>query len=132
MPNHGTEQSPNTVVTLHGRPQKYKFQIDGVFLWSTGSWDVLAVYPESTTAEGSYFDPVVADIVRAHNTAAQAAGHAFMAPSRAARWGDRHVTCRSVAKSDQIWRSCKGPPCASATSDRIMCLTGFWTSSFTT
>jgi predicted alpha-1,6-mannanase (GH76 family) len=65
--------------------QKYKFRIDGVFLWSTGSWDVLAVYPESTTADGSYFDPVVAEIIEKHNAAAKAAGHEFMAPTRAAR-----------------------------------------------
>ena len=65
--------------------QKYKFQIDGVFLWSTGSWDVLAVYPESTAQDGSYFDPVVAGIIETHNRAAKAAGHEFMAPTRAVR-----------------------------------------------
>lgn len=56
--------------------------MDGCFLWSTGSWDILAVYPESTTTEGSYFDPVVAQIVDRHNSAAQEAGHAFIAPLR--------------------------------------------------
>ena len=85
-----------------GLPQKYKFQIDGVFLWSTGSWDVLAVYPESTTAEGSYFDPVVAEIIAAHNAGAQAAGHAFMAPSRAARW----VLLFGVISKQPVRRHC--------------------------
>lgn len=28
---------------------------------------MLAVYPESTSSEGSYFDPVVADIIARHN-----------------------------------------------------------------
>ena len=41
--------------------------MDGCYLWSTGSWDVLAIYPESTSSEGSYFDPVVADIIAQHN-----------------------------------------------------------------
>ena len=47
--------------------QKWRYRVDGCFLWSTGSWDVLAVYPESTSSEGSYFDPVVADIIARHN-----------------------------------------------------------------
>ena len=67
--------------------QKYKFQVDGCFLWSTGSWDALAVYPESATDEGSYFDPVVAQIIDAHNSAARKEGHAFIAPSRDAARG---------------------------------------------
>lgn len=32
-----------------------------------GSWDVLGIYPESTNAQGSYRDPAVVDMVRAHN-----------------------------------------------------------------
>ena len=45
--------------------------MDGCFLWSTGSWDVLAIYPESTSADGSYFDPVVAKIISSHNKKAR-------------------------------------------------------------
>ena len=62
--------------------QKHKYKVDGCFLWSTGSWDVLAVYPESTNSEGSYLDPVVADIIDRHNSAARKAGHSFIAPTR--------------------------------------------------
>lgn len=47
--------------------QRWRYRVDGCYLWSTGSWDVLAVYPESTSTEGSYFDPVVADIIAKHN-----------------------------------------------------------------
>ena len=47
--------------------QRWRYRVDGCFLWSTGSWDVLAVYPESTSVDGSYFDPVVADIISTHN-----------------------------------------------------------------
>lgn len=61
---------------------KFKYKVDGCFLWSTGSWDILAVYPESTTTEGSYFDPVVAQIIDGHNSVAREAGHAFIAPTR--------------------------------------------------
>lgn len=47
--------------------QQWRYRVDGCYLWSTGSWDVLAIYPESTSSEGSYFDPVVADIIAKHN-----------------------------------------------------------------
>ena len=63
----------------------FKYKVDGCFLWSTGSWDILAAYPESSTTEGSYFDPVVAQIIDRHNSAAREAGHAFIAPSRDSR-----------------------------------------------
>lgn len=49
------------------RAQRWRYRVDGCYLWSTGSWDVLAIYPESTSSEGSYFDPVVADIIAKHN-----------------------------------------------------------------
>jgi len=65
--------------------QRWRYRVDGCFLWSTGSWDVLAVYPESTSTEGSYFDPVVANIIATHNKKAREDGHAFLAPSRVAK-----------------------------------------------
>ena len=64
------------------RADLFKYKVDGCFLWSTGSWDILAVYPESNNSEGSYFDPVVAQIIDRHNSAAREAGHAFIAPTR--------------------------------------------------
>lgn len=65
--------------------QRYRYRVDGCFLWSTGSWDVLAIYPESTSSDGSYFDPTVNDIIKKHNTKAHLDGHAFVAPSRIAK-----------------------------------------------
>ena len=43
------------------------YQIMACHLWSLSSWDVLAIYPESTTDEGSYLDPIVAKKVQLHN-----------------------------------------------------------------
>ncbi len=55
-----------------GNARRYKYQVDAAFLWNQSSWDVQAVYPESTTAEGSYRDPVIVDMINKHNTAAMA------------------------------------------------------------
>lgn len=43
------------------------YQIKACHLWSQSSWDVLGIYPESTTYEGSYLDPTVARKVQLHN-----------------------------------------------------------------
>lgn len=43
--------------------------VSSVFIWSMASWDVLGVYPESTTSEGSYRDPDVLAALAAYNTA---------------------------------------------------------------
>ncbi|GIL64350.1 hypothetical protein Vafri_18320, partial [Volvox africanus] len=40
------------------------------FLWGMGSWDVLGIYPESTTPQGTYRDPTVVKAVQAHNARA--------------------------------------------------------------
>lgn len=45
-----------------------------MFIWSLASWDVLGVYPESTTAEGSYYDAAVGALVRRHNAAVRGIG----------------------------------------------------------
>lgn len=47
-----------------------------MFIWSMASWDVLAVYPESTTEEGSYRDTAVAAAVTAYNSAVRTAAAA--------------------------------------------------------
>jgi len=31
-----------------------QYRVDGIFIWNDASWDVQAIYPESTTGEGSY------------------------------------------------------------------------------
>ncbi len=31
-----------------------EYRVDGIFIWNDASWDVQAIYPESTTGEGSY------------------------------------------------------------------------------
>jgi len=37
------------------------------------SWDVLGIYPESTTNQGSYMDPEILAAVQAYNSAVRAA-----------------------------------------------------------
>ena len=31
-----------------------QYRVDGIFIWNDASWDIQAIYPESTTGEGSY------------------------------------------------------------------------------
>lgn len=40
-----------------------------MFCCVQASWDVLGIYPESTTSSGSYRDPVIADAVANYNRA---------------------------------------------------------------
>ncbi|GFR46031.1 hypothetical protein Agub_g7304 [Astrephomene gubernaculifera] len=46
------------------------YSVSHCFLWGMGSWDVLGIYTESTTEEGSYRDPAVVAAVRQHNARA--------------------------------------------------------------
>jgi len=48
--------------------------VDGIFLWNDASWDVQGIYPESTTGDGSYRDPVVVSMIEAHNGAVMKSG----------------------------------------------------------
>ncbi|PNW74409.1 hypothetical protein CHLRE_13g607400v5 [Chlamydomonas reinhardtii] len=48
------------------------YKISHCFLWGMGSWDVLGIYPESTTPSGSFRDPQLVQAVTAHNTRAVA------------------------------------------------------------
>lgn len=41
------------------------------FIWSLGSWDVLAIYPGDRSSEGSWTDPVVVQTINCHNQVAQ-------------------------------------------------------------
>lgn len=45
-------------------------QVDGVFMWNDASWDVQAIYPESTTSEGSYRDTYLVNLFNQHNARA--------------------------------------------------------------
>ncbi|KAF8071154.1 rimM [Scenedesmus sp. PABB004] len=47
-----------------GGPQ---YRIDGVFVWSSGSWDLHGVHPSSPEAGESYADPAIQASVRAAN-----------------------------------------------------------------
>jgi hypothetical protein len=48
-----------------------RWRVDRAYLWSLDSWDVQAIYPISTSGEGSYRDQVVVDAIIAHNAAAR-------------------------------------------------------------
>lgn len=50
-------------------PFNKTYKISGLFVWSKASWDVLGIYPESTTPEGTYRDMTVLDTVQQHNWA---------------------------------------------------------------
>jgi hypothetical protein len=44
-----------------------QYHVSHVFIFNLESWDVQAIYPTSTTSEGSYKDPVIVNIINAHN-----------------------------------------------------------------
>lgn len=52
-------------LTQDGGPD---YQVDKLFLWSMGSWDVLAIDDASTNANGSYKIQDVADMITSYNT----------------------------------------------------------------
>lgn len=41
--------------------------IAGAFVWSVGSFDIFAVHPVSSSAQGSFADPVIVAAVKKHN-----------------------------------------------------------------
>jgi hypothetical protein len=45
-----------------------KYRVDGVYLWALASWDVQAIHYASSSSEGSYRDPVIAQLIKEHNT----------------------------------------------------------------
>eukprot|EP01025_Chloroclados_australasicus_P063457 TRINITY_DN839_c0_g1_i1.p1 TRINITY_DN839_c0_g1~~TRINITY_DN839_c0_g1_i1.p1 ORF type:complete len:461 (+),score=39.69 TRINITY_DN839_c0_g1_i1:187-1569(+) len=46
---------------------QYVYRIDAIFIWNQGSWDVQAIYPASSSDEGSYRDEYVVGLIKAHN-----------------------------------------------------------------
>jgi hypothetical protein len=58
-----------------------QYRVDGVFIWDDASWDVLAIYPESTTSEGSYLDTYLVSLFTQHNSAALGLGPAVSSAS---------------------------------------------------
>ncbi|KAK9785590.1 hypothetical protein WJX73_003263 [Symbiochloris irregularis] len=45
-----------------------QYRTDGVFLWNDASWDFQALYPESTSSQGSYRIPFLVDLLNEHNS----------------------------------------------------------------
>eukprot|EP00879_Flechtneria_rotunda_P011737 GHRR01012258.1.p1 GENE.GHRR01012258.1~~GHRR01012258.1.p1 ORF type:complete len:433 (+),score=130.19 GHRR01012258.1:664-1962(+) len=50
-------------------PNNKSYKISSVFIWSMASWDVLGIYPESTSASGSFRDDKIADGIKKYNLA---------------------------------------------------------------
>ena len=48
-------------------PGNKTYKVSAVYVWCLASWDVLGVYPESTTREGSYKEPAIVEMVQQHN-----------------------------------------------------------------
>ena len=46
-----------------------QYRTDGVFLWNDATWDIQAIYPESTSSEGSFKDEYLVSLIEAHNKA---------------------------------------------------------------
>ena len=49
---------------------QFDYTVDAAFLWNQGSWDIQAIYPESTSYEGSFADPYVIQKINEHNSRA--------------------------------------------------------------
>ena len=70
-----------------------QYRIDGVYLWNSASWDIQAIYPESTSTEGSYLDPtlkvgVAPDASQAHKAPCSGIAYDWMPAS-----GPSSCTC---------------------------------------
>eukprot|EP00878_Enallax_costatus_P021261 GHUV01022503.1.p1 GENE.GHUV01022503.1~~GHUV01022503.1.p1 ORF type:complete len:402 (+),score=62.90 GHUV01022503.1:1266-2471(+) len=50
-----------------GGPQ---YRVDGLFIWSVGTWDVQAVHPLSTNKAGTYGDDVISNYIKQGNLVA--------------------------------------------------------------
>ena len=77
---------------MHGLPQKgspdcpnCQYRTDGVFLWNDASWDFEAIYPESTSDEGSYTDDYLVGLLGAHNKAVASSSPSASQTSTAGR-----------------------------------------------
>ncbi|KAJ9517676.1 hypothetical protein QJQ45_025138 [Haematococcus lacustris] len=45
------------------------YKVEACYAWCKASWDVLGIYPESTSSSGSFRDETVVGMIRAHNKA---------------------------------------------------------------
>lgn len=43
------------------------YPVDAVFIWNLASWDIQGIYPESSSADGSYRDAKVCALIKQHN-----------------------------------------------------------------
>jgi hypothetical protein len=55
--------------------KSYKYRVDAAFIWNHSSWDIQGIYPDSTTEEGSYRDPILVEWIDRHNKKAIEAAH---------------------------------------------------------
>eukprot|EP00884_Botryococcus_braunii_P004939 jgi/Botrbrau1/14446/Bobra.0014s0091.1 len=51
-----------------------QFRVDQVYLWNDGSWDVQAIYPESSNEKGSFRDDFAVALIESHNNQAMNKG----------------------------------------------------------
>ncbi|KAI8472172.1 MAG: hypothetical protein J3K34DRAFT_215181 [Monoraphidium minutum] len=59
----------DTVIDWAQRGGGPQYQIDGIYTWSVGSFDVANVFPSTTNEKGSYSDPKIAASIKASNEA---------------------------------------------------------------
>lgn len=58
------------------------YPIEACFMWTMGSYDILAIYPESTGPEGSYLQQAVSGRILQHNRVTSAANRQAMLAGR--------------------------------------------------
>jgi hypothetical protein len=56
-----------TASWLRSNAQAYK--LDGIYVWTAGSWDALGVHYATRTPQGTWADQSIIDLVKAHNRA---------------------------------------------------------------
>ncbi|KAF8071022.1 hypothetical protein HT031_001104 [Scenedesmus sp. PABB004] len=56
-----------TAKWLRGGAQEYA--LDGIYVWTAGSWDALGVHYATSGSDGSWADPQIVSMVKAHNKA---------------------------------------------------------------
>eukprot|EP01023_Acetabularia_acetabulum_P004930 TRINITY_DN12056_c0_g2_i1.p1 TRINITY_DN12056_c0_g2~~TRINITY_DN12056_c0_g2_i1.p1 ORF type:complete len:300 (+),score=45.34 TRINITY_DN12056_c0_g2_i1:182-1081(+) len=64
----GSAIQPNYDISREFFHSHYIYNVRAIFIWNLASWDVQAIYPDSTTDQGSYRDEYVVELIKNHNS----------------------------------------------------------------
>lgn len=56
-----------STVDLLQRGRGDQFKLDGIYVWSVGSFDVFGVHPVSSSSQGTFADPAIIAMAKKQN-----------------------------------------------------------------